>query len=324
MAIFENIILRTEILNDKINFIESQADYHIAFGIDRNFARGMGVLISAISQHNCEAKVVYHVFTDGIDLDDINKLKQLTQPDHVMIKFYYIDIAAFKNLPTTIAWSYATYYRFIMGKVLYGSVERVLYIDADILCLNAIKELTQIDMESNIVLAIAEPGQFNVKRLNIKQGRYFNAGALYIDINKWNEAKIGEQAVQLLSQNPEKYPYLDQDVLNILLDGKTRFIEEKWNYLYDMRKVETQLPDGVNFVHFIGDKPWQVWSEHHFMVKIYMAYAKKSPWAEVPLVQPRHYKEKKRLARSYRKRHMYFMACCWYFKYAWDKITGAF
>ena len=322
MDIFKNIILEVEHLNEQTVFQEVQADFHIAFGIDKNFARGMGILIDAIHSHNTEEKVIFHVFTDGINQNDLDKLKKLTAYQNINIKIYYIDINVFKNLPTTLAWSYATYYRFIMGKVLHGMVDKVLYIDADILCIGQLAELKNIDMADNIVLAISEEGQFNVKRLGIQQGKYFNAGVLYIDINKWNDAQIAEQAVRLLQENPEKYTYLDQDVLNILLDGKTCFIDRKWNYLYDMRKMNSELPKGVIFIHFIGDKPWQRWSEHHFMVNFYNEYAQKTPWANVPLVEPVHYKEKKRMARSFVKRNMYMKALYWYGRYAMSKITA--
>lgn len=324
MEIFENIILKTEQLNEQAYFQEKQADFHIAFGIDKNFARGMGILINTIHSHNTEEKIVFHVFTDGIDQSDVDKLKKLTVYQNIIIKIYYIDINVFKNLPTTLAWSYATYYRFIMGKVLYGIVDKVLYIDADILCIGALAGLKNIDMDNNIVLAISEEGQFNVNRLGIQQGKYFNAGALFIDINKWNDGQIAEQAVALLQENPEKYTYLDQDVLNILLDGKTRFIDNKWNYLYDMRKMDSALPQGVIFIHYIGDKPWQRWSEHHSMKKFYDEYARKTPWANVPLVEPGHYKDKKRMARSYAKRNMYMKALYWYSKYTASKIQAKF
>lgn len=320
MEIFKNIILKVEQLNKQIVFDEKKADFHIAFGIDKNFARGMGILINTIQSHNQNETIVFHVFTDGINQSDLDKLQQLTVHTNIIIKIYYIDINVFKNLPTTLAWSYATYYRFIMGKVLYGTVDKVLYIDADILCIGSVTELKNMDMQNNIVLAISEEGQFNVKRLGLQHGHYFNAGALYIDINKWNDEKIAEQAVTLLQENPEKYTYLDQDVLNILLDGKTRFIDKKWNYLYDMRKINSELPKGIIFIHFIGDKPWQRWSEHHFMMTFYNQYAAKTPWANVPLVEPIHYKEKKRMARSYRKRNMYGKALYWYVKYSVAKM----
>ena len=78
MPIFENIILKIEQLNEKSAFVERQADFHIAFGIDKNFARGMGILINTIQAHNKTEKIMFHVFTDGIGQSDLEKLKKNT------------------------------------------------------------------------------------------------------------------------------------------------------------------------------------------------------------------------------------------------------
>lgn len=320
MKFLHDIIFKTETLNQQIPFEEKVADVHIAFGVDKNFVRGMGVLISSIGEHNPEEKIIVHVFTDYIEVSDKVKLQKLTEIYHFIIKIYYVNIVVFENLPTTIAWSIATYYRFIMGQVLYKKVDRVLYLDADILCIGSLSPIKDFLIKDNIVLAIAEDGISSVERLSLQQGRYFNAGVLYIDINKWNEYQIAEKAIEMLHSNPKRYPYLDQDVLNILLDNKTAFIDKCWNYLYDMRKMNSKLPQNVILIHFIGDKPWQEWSQHHFMVSIYHKYMKKSLWNDAPLTLPVLYKEKRRMAKSYRRRGKYLSSVLWYIKYFIAKL----
>lgn len=321
MHITDNMILRTEQFDGGETMGAAEFDLHIAFGIDANFARGMGILIQSISVQNPDKNVAYHVFTDGIAASDLERLKRAVSRSKVAVKLYYINLASFKDFPTTLAWSYATYYRFIMGKFLHGVVDRVLYLDADILCIGCLDALMRVELRDYIVAAVSEIGDYNVKRLSLKNGKYFNAGVLFIDINRWNEAAITEKSLELLNANPGGYPYLDQDVLNIVLDGKTLFIDRCWNYLYDMRKMDSELPEEVAFVHFIGDKPWQCWTEHHFMARRYNEFASFSQWRDVCLDKPKHYKEKKRLARSYAKKGMYMKALAWYFKYAVGKMN---
>jgi len=318
MKIFDRIILKIEALDSDKLLQEDNIDIHIAFGIDANFARGMGVCITSIILNNLDKNIAFHVFTDQINQADIEKLKELTQYKNVKIKIYYIDSKVFKTLPTTMAWSQAIYYRFIMGKVLYGIVDKVLYLDADILCIGSLDALPQVEMKENIILAIADhPAgiEEKIKHLSIKNGKYFNSGVMYIDINKWNDEKIAEKSLDLLLKNPEMYQSFDQDVLNVLLDGKTYFISENWNYIYNLGYMNHELPKGINLIHFTGDKPWQRWTEHHFMVKVYEHYIKKSPWCDIPLSEPSHYKEKRRMAKSYAKRGKYIKAFIWYGKY---------
>lgn len=318
MKTFEGVILKMEAIDETNSFETAMDDLHIAFGIDANFALGMGVCMTSIILNNSDAKINFHVFTDQIRCDDLRKLRLLTKYNHVKIYIYYVDIKAFKNFSTTSDWTYATYFRFIMGEYLENVAKKVLYLDADVLCLQSLKELIASDMEDCIILGICDFMEIfsqRIQELSIKNGRYFNAGVMYIDINKWNQDDISNKAITLLTENPGKYKSLDQDVLNILLDGKTKFVHKKWDYIYNMGYMNHQLPEEVVLLHFAGDKPWQRWSEHHFMVKRYDEYLMKSPWADIPPSEPVHYKEKHRMSKSYQKRKDYILALVWYFKY---------
>lgn len=323
MGIFNRIILNSENLN-AANIVKNEnVDIHIAFGIDINFARGMGICITSVILNNLEKNIMFHIFTDKMNKADLEKLKELTKYKNVGIKIYYIDSDVFKTLPTTIAWSKAIYYRFIMGKVLYGSVDKVLYLDADILCVGSLDELIQFDIKENIIVAIEDnfvSSHQRMEYLDIKNGKYFNSGVMYINIDRWNEEQIAERSLDLLQKNPERYKSFDQDVLNILLDGKTYFADEKWNYIYNLGYMNHEIPSGRKLIHFTGDKPWQKWTQHHFMVKLYAPYMSKSPWCSIPLSEPFHYKEKRRMAKSYVKRGNYLKALLWYGKYLFARM----
>ncbi|WP_019551907.1 glycosyltransferase family 8 protein [Propionispira raffinosivorans] len=322
MDIFDNIITRMESFSgDEIK--NKKIDIHIAFGIDANFARGMGVCITSIILNNLDKNIEFHIFTDQLHVVDLEKLKQLTTYKNISIKIYYIDANGFKAFPITIAWSQAIYYRFIMAKFLCDKVDKVLYLDADILCIGSLDGLIQEDMQGNIILAIEDQVgglQERITYLSMQSKQYFNSGVMYIDINRWNKEKITDKAIDLLRKYPERYKSFDQDVLNVLLDGKTNFIDRKWNYIYNLGYMEQALPGNVNLIHFTGDKPWQQWTQHHFMVKCYEAYSLKSPWNSVPLTVPFHYKEKRRMAKSCKKNGEYLQAFIWFVKYIYTRI----
>lgn len=318
MNLFDNVILKTEIIDENPTFEMKKEDLHIAFGIDANFAIGMGVCMTSIALHNQQEKINFHVFTDGIQAEDFERLKQLTHYKNVKLIIYYINKKVFEKFPTSVGWTYATYYRFIMGKVLYGQATKVLYLDADVLCIGSLKELIEIDMGNNTIIGICdflENFIVRMQELSIKNGKYFNAGVMYIDVERWCEDEISERAIQLLSKDPTKYKSLDQDVLNVLLDGKVKFVNKKWDYMYNTMRMKHALPDDTILIHFTGDKPWQSWTQHHFLAKYYMEYIQKSPWFNVKMREASSYKEKRKLARSYFRRQEYIIAIQWYWKY---------
>jgi lipopolysaccharide biosynthesis glycosyltransferase len=318
MELFSNSILSTKKLIQESKFDNNKEVVHIGFGIDVRFALGMGVLMTSIILNNPNKKFGFHVFTDKISDEDIARLEVLAKNEAVEITIYYINLKAFEKFPTSAGWSHATYYRFVMAEKLYGIADKLLYLDADILCVGAIDELLTIDMEDNIILGIDDcmtDFDKKVQNLSIKHGHYFNAGVMYIDVKKWHDEKIASRAMQMILKDPLKYTSLDQDVLNVLLDGKTKYIDIRWDHIYNMGFMNHKLPKKTVLIHYTGDKPWQRWTEHHFMVTRYHGYMEKSPWGLVPLIEPTHYKQKRKMANSYKKQKEYFRALKWYIKY---------
>lgn len=318
MELFNNAILNTEKLSEPKEFDDIKKVLHIGFGIDSRFALGMGVLMTSIMLNNPNQNIAFHVFTDGLEKSDIERLQVLAQNERVDITIYYINLEVFLNFPTASGWSHATYYRFIMGEKLYGLTDKMLYLDADILCVGSLQGLLETDMGNNIILGIDDymtDFDARAKKLSIHHGRYFNAGVMYIDVNKWHAEKIADRAVQLIMENPQKYEFLDQDVLNVLLDGKTRYVDKKWDHIYNMSFMKHKLPEDTILIHYTGDKPWQRWTEHHFMVERYYEYIKRSPWSDVSLTEPVHYKEMSKMAKSYKRRGMYLQYLKFYCEY---------
>lgn len=92
---------------------------------------------------------------------------------------------------------------------------------------------------------------------SISQG-YLNAGFLLINLKRWEEEDISAQAIQLLKNNrlKNKFPFLDQDVLNILLTNKVIYLNKKYNTQYNInyglqRIKQRKYCEGVkNYTHY--------------------------------------------------------------------------
>ena len=326
MAFFTDVIVKTELIHKAGYNYQPDQSLNIGFGIDENFARPMGVAMTSVLVNNPGQPLFFHVFTDGIKQEDHKRLQQLVQLFPVAIKLYYIDPNIFRELRSTMQWSIATYYRFIMGQVLYEQVEKILYLDADIICRGPLNELKQVDFGGKTVAAVNDlidsyHFPIRMKKLGITSGKYFNAGMLYIDINRWHEKDISERSLAALTAEPEKYDYLDQDVLNLLLENDICYIDKKYNFVYNMEKSTWELPAGVILLHYATrQKPWHRWCAHP-LAELFHDIAAKSPWKDVPLIaEPRNYKEMKMMARAMGKEHQYGAMAYWYWRY----MTGKF
>lgn len=304
---------------------------HIAYGIDNAFVEPMGVAMVSIVENNPAERIVFHVLTESIEPENIEKLQQLADRYSMELYLHFIDGAIFDELPSTEHFTKATYNRFLLPKILQGQVKRVIYLDADILCTGSVGALRQLDFQGAAAAVVQDIGAVadrQIRKLGLKSGQYFNAGFIYMDVDLWNEAQISEKALEFSFENLGRLNWLDQDALNVVLENKALFIEEKYDYIFDFglkaNKNVRALPEGTVFVHYAGRyKPWHAWCMHPLR-RDFLQHRENTPWKNAKLVQPANYKDMKKMARAYMAFGSFFQGLLWYGKYAYHKIISSF
>lgn len=197
------------------------------------------------------------------------------------------------------------YYRLFLGDVLPESIDRVLYLDADILVQGNLAELWEIPFDGNVVQAVPDayaPTQHlpRLSRIDFDDGirfssetPYFNAGVQLIDLKRWRQERVGQLASALLWKYGEQLRFRDQDALNCVLVGSWRRLGPTWN-LHELPEHPTSWHDGgatgeqlqqarrrPAIIHYIGWKPWSpLWRPHRS--ELWWAVARS---AGVPMVR---------------------------------------
>mgnify|MGYP000739011708 CR=1 FL=1 len=64
---------------------------------------------------------------------------------------------------------------------------------------------------------------------------------MFIDVNTWKKENVKERCLKILIKDASYIDDWDQGILNIVLDGRTKYIKEKFNFwpkniLYTLRK----------------------------------------------------------------------------------------
>jgi UDP-glucose:(glucosyl)LPS alpha-1,3-glucosyltransferase len=57
---------------------------------------------------------------------------------------------------------------------------------------------------------------------------------IFINIPKWLAEDITPKTLDALLNSTTDMRFNDQDALNIVLNGRARYLSPKWNYLYDL------------------------------------------------------------------------------------------
>lgn len=308
--------------------VNEQSSFHIAFCVDNHYFRAMGATILSIIANNPGVHLTIHVLSFSVSDEHRARLLKLETEHPVKTHIHIVAADRFNQFSHFIASTYyspAIFTRLAIPEILKDYTDKVLYLDADILCVGKIDKLMAMPIEATVAYVVPDADVTTYRRataLKLKELKYFNSGVLYINIKKWLELEITEATIHAMLTGGDDFRFPDQDALNIALADHATYIAIRWNYLYGLigelendRRTMKDVGNAV-FLHFAGAvKPWADWSLHDSR-KIFAKYHGMSPWADMPLdQQPQNYKEMRMNSRFLWKRRQYLDSISWFWKY---------
>lgn len=187
----------------------------------------------------------------------------------------------FDGAPTTRQYPQEMYYRLLAGRLLPQTLQRVLYLDPDILVINPLRPLWEAELGEKLFAAAAHTGKTeianDVNRLRLgTEHKYYNSGVLLIALDACRREICPEELFRYAREHAKELLLPDQDLLNILYGRRTLELDDYiWNY--DARKYSSYLfrssgEADVDWVmrhtailHFCGrSKPWKKRYNHRF------------------------------------------------------------
>ena len=267
-----------------------QEKFHCAFGVDANYVKYAGIVMTSIVLKNPGHPVVFHLFTKGINDEDVEKLEEMGNLySNVEICVYEIsqELAEMDEALGNIGigrLNNTVLIRLMVPLVVPDDVERVLYLDADMLCVNKLDSLWQTDLEGHPLAAVNEGNhKRSAKRLNLRSENYLNAGGMLIDVAKWRAMNLTQAVLTDFKQNKPRYAILEQDAINHVLQGDFKVWENSTILLMDAfnhYKIHCDETKNV-FWHFLNEgKPWFEYADEQ-IAEPYWQVVRRSPWYDM-------------------------------------------
>lgn len=306
-----------KIKSEIIQYTDSKKN--IVFGVDGDFIKHSLITMMSILDKSNNEIFNFHIISSNINEDAKDNFKKLIMDSRHGLSFYYVDSDIFKNLRTTELFSRATYFR-LLAPIILREEETLLYLDADIICLSPFDNLwKEAQQTADIALVVKEANGNHYSKIGLKENNYFNAGMMVINIKKWNDNNISENAFTILNESSQVLKYLDQDALNIALENKVSFINERYNKIFmlqhDRKGYSSDTPENTVFLHYAGaDKPWQEWN-NQYVCKHYREIYRKSPISFIPFDCPQDDQQAKKMYKSLMKKGKLLSSLFWRIKY---------
>tara|TARA_Y100000996_G_scaffold413480_1_gene401810 strand:+ start:1703 stop:2644 length:942 start_codon:yes stop_codon:yes gene_type:complete len=165
-------------------------------------------------------------------------------------------------------FSEATYYRLFIDDYIPKTIKSFVYIDPDAFFISKFekslsKEIEKLNSSDKVLSAFTVLGpdgnyanEFHLPPR--KSGKYFNAGFLIFDYQKWRERNCGSDVVDILVNKKFDFKHCDQDILNFYFDGDYIQLSDKFNY--DLNNLYAPpMKEDTKVIHYIGNnKPWSI------------------------------------------------------------------
>ena len=249
---------------------------HIAVCLDKGYVMPTGVMMYSVCVNNQNVDIDFHVLIDDSVTengrqelrDNINKFKGKE------IVFYLVNRKATLNYPLIKKHlTRAAYYRLFLSDMLPITIEKVLYLDGDVIVRHSLQHLWNTDLSNYAVGTVMDVCDGDIKIYNRLrypyQKGYFNSGVLLINLKYWRNNHIIKDFYEYLNHYSERIMQEDQDVMNVVLQDKKLKLPVKYNLqtaflsndpCWDYWKHESEVKMGIEdpvIVHFTSKwKPW--------------------------------------------------------------------
>ncbi|MGE0740461.1 MAG: glycosyltransferase family 8 protein [Hyphomonadaceae bacterium] len=249
--------------------IAPSSPVNVALGVDRLYAPHAAVVIASIVAHAPSEAFRFLILHFGIERP-LQMQVEACAPGAVFV-WREMDDADVPQMEDRQHISRATLFRLGIEKYAPADWSRLIYLDADLIVTDDLRELWGLDLQGRPIGAVIDSfldADAFARRwaLDPALASYFNAGVLLLDLAMVRSDSLFTKALTFVAKNIDDMPFADQDALNYAIWGRWTRLPTRWNVqrhmaipsliatLDDQRRLGDQSP---GIVHFTGpEKPW--------------------------------------------------------------------
>lgn len=213
---------------------------NIVFASDDNYSGYLCVALYSLLKNNLNEHIDIQILDDNISQKNKEKIINMTQSfENKNITFIDIsdiieDCKLNENLKKYLRKNYSTTYaRLFLDFLLPPHVEKVLYLDCDILINDNLNELWNINIDNYYVAGVMDlmPNVYK-EIIGLKPNSiYLNAGILLINMKKCRKENVWNDFFKFLEKHMDEDIHHDQGVINGVCNDKMLVIHPKFNYI---------------------------------------------------------------------------------------------
>lgn len=257
---------------------------HISYTADANYGPCTGISMASIILTNPSSRFHFHLFSDGVRRRDLKRMRKMMDDSGNRLSIYNIkqqfDQAGLLSRHPCRSITRASYGCLFLDVLMPDSLEHILYLDGDTICLGSLTELWDLcgQMKSVMMVKSGDDEYFDKYWLTFKQrtglpldAPNYGSGVMLINLSAWRQQKMSEKFMAFVKQHPQVRVF-DQDVISAVLGVDIQPLDMRWS---------TPDPAIGRILHYTGGgkppKPWQ-WGFKGLGAEQFLAVKRVSPW----------------------------------------------
>ena len=261
-----------------------------------------GVMMCSVCVNNPDLIIRFYIIAD-VDVadEDRDDISTVVAPykNRARIEFYPVPEqildCSFPKLNEKITRT--AYFRLFVAEILPSTIDKVLYLDGDVIVRHSLKELWDMDLSNFALAAVPDMREGSTDRYeglgySNNQG-YFNSGVLLINLAYWRQHQATKLFEEFIQNRYETIRFHDQDVLNYIFREQKMTLPIKYNLQdgflwkkpeYDWSRYGEEVMAARRnpvIVHFTGDKPWRYSYDPNPFQSTFLKYQKMTKWKGV-------------------------------------------
>lgn len=247
---------------------------NILITLDENYFPRLRVLLTSLKMNDPGEHFDIYLLYSGLSERMLRAVERWCRAAGYEFHPIRMDGDLFENAPVSSRYPTEMYYRLLASRLLPQELNRIIYLDPDILVINPLRPLWETNMSGWLFGAAAHTGKtelandVNRLRLGVEHD-YYNSGVLLMDLELGREELIPEEIFRYVEEHRMELLLPDQDLLNAMFGERIFPLDDAvWNYdarnynNYVMRssgKYNVKwVMENTAILHFCGKaKPWK-------------------------------------------------------------------
>jgi lipopolysaccharide biosynthesis glycosyltransferase len=245
----------------------------IVLAADADFVMPLGVTLTSLALTHSPEELAVTILHDGMPASDVARVER-GLADSLSLTWRQVTPSEVAGAHFYSAVTRASLFRLLVPRLL-PSLDRVIYLDCDIVVAGSLRRLWEVDLEGALLAAVRDAGApfpagpygTDWRTMGLAPDTpYFNTGVLVVPLEDWRSHDVSERVFDLLRRSKPRWG--DQDGLNVVIRGDWLELSRRWNlqtpdvtgdglaWALWRDDVESALADPAVIHYTERDKPW--------------------------------------------------------------------